>query len=112
MDGDDDQDGLENRLEYALGTSPVSDSQQRVPTAAFAGGYATLTFTRPGDITDISYNAQFSDELLAWTLPAEMVTTTTNGDGSITEVWRTTAPVSSQQRLFGRVQVTALPTAP
>ena len=107
MDDDDDQDGLENRLEYALGTSPVSDSQQRVPTAAFAGGHARLTFTRPDDVKDLTYTVQFSDELLTWNLPAEKVSTTNNGDGSITEIWMSTTPVSSQRRLFGRVQVTA-----
>ena len=107
MGADDDLDGLDNRLEYALGTNPGSNSQQRVPTAAFESGYATLTYTHPPDTKDVTYRVQFSDELMAWTLPAIKTGSTLNGDGSITEVWRSADPVNIKSRIFGRVQITA-----
>jgi hypothetical protein len=103
---DTDLDGLDNRIEYALGTDPTVNSQQHIPTAAFVGGFATLTFTRPAAVLDMDYDVQFSDALMLWNLPAQLVSTVTTS-GLTTEVWRSTDPVSTRQRLFGRVRVTA-----
>ena len=108
--GDSDKDGFDNRLEYALFGNPASSSTAgRTPSAQFAGGYATLTFTRRTEAQDAAFNVQFSDELMLWNIPASRVSATDNNDGTSTEVWRSTDPVSARPRLFGRVQVTVSP---
>jgi hypothetical protein len=103
---DDDNDGFDNRLEYALGTDPKVASTIRTPIAAITGGYVTLTFTRRTDADDLTYNVQFSNELLQWNLPGVRTSLTTNPDGTQTEVWRSTNPVGAETRIFGRVLVT------
>jgi hypothetical protein len=108
-DADDDHDGLTNRLEYALAGNPQSSSPLRSPSASFTEvsglSYATLTFTRRSDVQDLTFSVQFSTELMTWTLPAVMVSSTDNGDGTLTQTWRSTSPVSTARRLYGRVQV-------
>ena len=112
-DDDDDKDGTPNRLEYAFATNPANPGSSRVPTAQFADisgqTYATLTFTRRSEAEDTTFAVQFSDELLTWTIPGVLVSTVTHGDGTQTEVWRSTNPVSALTRLFGRVLVTTNP---
>ncbi|MBP7949866.1 MAG: lamin tail domain-containing protein [Verrucomicrobiales bacterium] len=111
--GDDaDHDGYDNRLEYALMGNPAESSTQRAPVAEFSevsglGSdiYALLTFVRREEAPDATFTVQFSTELMTWNIPATLVSSTANGDGTLTEVWRSNAPVSTQNRLFGRVQV-------
>ena len=38
-----------------------------------------------------------------------MVTNTNNGDGTLTQVWRSNDPVSARARLYGRVLVSTNP---
>jgi len=108
--GDEDNDSFDNRLEYALMGDPAASSTLRSPTAEFTEvsglDYATLTFTRRTEAEDATFNVQFSTELMTWGIPATLVSSTVNGDGTTTQTWRSVNPVSSQTRLFGRVQVT------
>jgi hypothetical protein len=60
---DFDRDGLNNRLEYALGGNPQAISQNQLPKAGVAGGKLALTFTRVVANTDISMTVQASDTL-------------------------------------------------
>ena len=112
-DADDDYDGFSNRLEYALFGDPNSYSASLMPTAQFSEvsglTYATLTYTRRSEAEDTVFSVQFSDELMTWNIPGVMVSSTSNGNGTQTEVWRSTDPVSTRARLFGRVQVTTTP---
>lgn len=103
---DDDKDGFDNRLEYALGSDPKTPSTNATPIAAMAGGYVTLTFTRRTDAEDLTFAVQFSDELQTWNLPGVQMSNTPNGNGTQTEVWRSTDPVGNRNRIFGRVFVT------
>jgi hypothetical protein len=111
--GDDDLDGYDNRLEYALAGDPFSAMPNRAPTAQFADisgqTYATLTFTRRSEAEDTAFAVQFSDELMTWTIPGVLVSITDNGDGTQTEFWRSADPVSVRNRLFARVLVTTNP---
>ncbi len=111
--GDDDNDGFDNRLEYALFGDPYKSSTLRAPTAEFSvisgQTYATLTFTRRSEAGDTAFAVQFSGELMTWNIPGVIVSSTDNGDGSRTEVWRSADPVSARARLFGRVVVNTVP---
>lgn len=110
---DNDHDGYDNRLEYALSGNTAGSSTSRAPVASFSsdGGqdFATLTFTRRTDAGDVIFNVQFSDELMSWNLPASLISRTVNGDGTQTEIWRSLSPVSTTGRTFGRVEIRSVP---
>ncbi|HWB04939.1 MAG TPA: lamin tail domain-containing protein [Verrucomicrobiales bacterium] len=112
-DADDDRDGYNNRLEYALAGNPQSPVSPASPTASFTqnGGqtYATLTYIRRTDADDATYSVEFGTDLTGWAISAELVSSTSNGNNTLTEVWRSTSPVSIRARVFGRVLVTTIP---
>ncbi len=112
-DDDDDKDGTSNRLEYAFVTNPTQPGSNRILTAQFqeVGGlnYATLTFTRRAEAEDTTFAVQFSDELMTWNIPATLIISTDNLDGTLTQTWRSADPVSARSRLFGKVLVTTNP---
>jgi hypothetical protein len=109
-DADDDKDGFSNRLEYALAGNPLASQPNRTPVAQFSDiagqTYATLTFTRRAQADDATFAVQFSSELITWNIGSVLVSSTDNGDGTLTQMWRSADPVSARTRLFGRVQVT------
>jgi Lamin Tail Domain/CotH kinase protein len=108
---DTDGDGLGNLLEYALGGNPTINSQTQLPTAGrqtiSASNYMTLTFRRANIADDLTQTVEFSTDLATWTIPALQVTNTDNGDGTRTEVWRSSTTTDSTLRLFGRVRFTS-----
>jgi len=66
-DADPDGDGLWNELEYALGMDPNTASPSGRPVLALdAGGFLTLTFSRPVGVTDLTYRVEVSGDLTIW----------------------------------------------
>ena len=63
---DPDRDGIANLLEYALGLDPQTSSAASLPALGTAGGYLTITFTRPLSATDVSYIVQVTSDLATW----------------------------------------------
>ena len=55
---DPDADGLVNLSEYALGANPRSFTPPSVPVRGTNS--LSLTFTRPADLSDVNYAAEFS----------------------------------------------------
>jgi hypothetical protein len=111
---DNDGDGIVNRLEYAFGGDPLQHSTGVLPTGGIAslvvGGnppadYLTATIRRPTGISDLTYIPEFSTDLAAWSGGAVLVSSTNNGDGTITDLWRSPTPVSSRPRWFVHVKV-------
>ena len=111
---DDDFDGLTNRLEYALGGDPLHADAGILPLAIIApvtvGGitsnYLTLTFKRQLGAEDITYHVELSTTLASWSETAVLASSTFNGDGTITETWRSPQPTTNP-KLFLRLRVTA-----
>ena len=107
---DDDSDGLENSLEYALITDPHAFSAspggeiQTLNVAGLDGDYLTTTFRRLIDATDLTYQVQFSTDGDDWSQPAVMVSETGHLDGTVTQTWRSPASVEGE-RGFLRIQV-------
>ncbi len=114
---DTDGDGADNLIEYALGTHPGQPGSVALPVAAHqvleVNGtpetFLTLSFRRPLDIEDLDYTVQFSDDLTAWNLMGEPVSSTIHDDGTVTDVWRSAQPVSASDRTFVRLKVTRQP---
>lgn len=111
---DADKDGLTNAVEYAMGGNALADSSALIPTATFQpftvagvpGTYATLTFQRSNIHEDFSQHVEFSSDLGTWPLTGVQVSSADNGNGTRTEVWRSSIPVEAGTRLFGRVRFT------
>ena len=85
----------------------------RTPTAALTENngrtHAVLRFIRRSQAADLTFSVEFSGELMTWDIPAEKVSSTDNGDGTSTEVWRSASLIGSQSRIFGHVRVTGAP---
>lgn len=65
---DGDQDGIGNRLEYALGGNPNVSSTAALPQSSVSGGKLALTFMRTVANTDLTMTVQGSDALgVPWT---------------------------------------------
>ena len=108
--GDNDGDGVSNRLEYAFNGHPLQPSAGILPTGGIQslGGppanYLVVTFTRRVGITDLTFIVEFSTDLAVWTGGAVLVDSITNPDGSITDRYRSPTPVTSNGRWFAHVR--------
>lgn len=107
--GDDDGDGLNNTLEYALNTDPHGFTPnpagviQSHEVSGLPGDYLTTTFTMLPEATDILYQVEHSTNLSGWDQSPVLVGEVLNPDGSVTQTWRTAEPVSGKG--FLRVNV-------
>ena len=115
MTGDLDNDGIMNLLEYALASDPTVSSISDLPTGEIklidVGGniaeYLTITFRRQLADTDLTYTVEFSENLESWDPNiALQVSSSNNGDGTATEVWRGPLPTSTESHWFTRLRVT------
>ncbi len=111
---DPDGDGLNNLLEYALGSNPLQPSLEDSPTAStgtlvingIPGSYLSLSFNRPSGVADLQYVVEFSADLNSWDGEgAVRHSRVSNGDGTVLETWRAPTDVESQQRWFMRLRV-------
>jgi sugar lactone lactonase YvrE len=59
-------DGISNRVKYALGLDPITDSVEGLPTVKVNDGVLSLTYTKVLAATDILYTAQWSSDLITW----------------------------------------------
>ena len=105
---------LLDEIRAAMGGNALADSSALIPTATFQpftvagvpGTYATLTFQRSNIHEDFSQHVEFSSDLGTWPLTGVQVSSADNGNGTRTEVWRSSIPVEAGARLFGRVRFT------
>ncbi|BDS06874.1 hypothetical protein NT6N_19140 [Oceaniferula spumae] len=80
---DDDEDGLNDLLEYALGANPnLQDFADHIPAVNDA---LTFSFTRPVDRFDVTYKVEATDDLTGdWTTVEMEPVIQDNGDGTET----------------------------
>ncbi|NCG09367.1 MAG: hypothetical protein GWO81_07380 [Verrucomicrobia bacterium] len=110
---DPDSDSVKNLLEFALGGDPSAKDSSILPTQTRVedGGssYLELSFTRPKDLSGITYTVQTADELVTWPTDSSGVNANPvivdNGDGTETLTYRRTQAVSPNSRAFMRLKV-------
>jgi len=102
-DGDDDQDGLSNFLEHALGADSPAIEASADPDVV---GGLLLTFSRNLAADDVLLEAQSSTDLRSWTTAQSiMIESTSQGDGTAIETWAIAPSLGSPGRLYLRVAV-------
>ena len=108
---DQDGDGLNNALEYALRTNPLilntattSAAIQPISVLGVTANYFTTTIRRHIGASSATWIPQFSPDLSTWQ-PADFTLhgSINNGDGTENVTYRTTAPVSTSKG-FGRLR--------
>ncbi len=103
MSADPDHDGLDNLLEYALGTAPrTANSSSELVSTTDVGGqkYFTLTVPKNPAATDTSINIEASNDLSATSWSANGLVIITNTATNLTV--RDSQPISSTPRRFFR----------
>jgi hypothetical protein len=114
---DSDSDGVDNLLEYALGTMPNDTFSRNLPTSGVSDvavganppeAYQTITFTKLRNATDIRYRVQTSTELSTWQDNAVLLDRTAT-DLTETVTFRAPTPISANQRVFMWVKVELIP---
>ena len=115
-EGDSDNDGIADLVEYLLGSNPsTASSVTLLPTAGTADftvgmttdTYQTLTYLRRIDLPDVTSTVEVCDDLAAanWTASAVFVSRTDNGNGTETLIYRAPLPISGDNRNFMRVHI-------
>ena len=107
--------GMSNLLVYALGGNPTVNNLGILPRSALqalsvngvTANYLTLSFRHQGDAQDITYHVEFSSDLRTWSENGVLVSTVSNGDGTVTQTWRSGAAVAATRAQFARLRVTS-----
>ncbi len=108
MEADPDGDGIENLLEYALGSDPRQPSVFDLPVQSVVNvegeDYLTLSFARPEGTAGLDYAVEGSSDLVDWNPgPVEMSSNVEDGLEVVT--YRDSVPVSGGERRFLRLSV-------
>jgi hypothetical protein len=113
-DGDDEQDGLTNLIEYALGSDPTKNdaATMRPQWSLDASKYAYFSFRRRTDDSLLIFQVQESFDLQQWNevdLNSHMVGDPVQLDGHLEQITiRSQHPlgeIESPERLFMRLEV-------
>lgn len=116
-DADPDGDGIANLLEYVLGLNPGLAGRSGLPQTGIqavevdgsTNDYLTLTVIRRGDVADYVISVDSSADLGLWEAGSGvLVSSDDNGDGSLTEVYRSAQPVNAGAAGFLRASVNAV----
>jgi hypothetical protein len=112
---DEDQDGMNNFAEYALGGSPTENSQSLLPQGGKQpiGGinYLTISFRRNLAADDVRFTVEASNDMVNWNGDNNhvvFVSKTTHEDGTATLVYRSAQPYDAATHQFLRVRMTAV----
>jgi hypothetical protein len=111
---DDDQDGIVNFGEYALGLHPRRIQNNKRPQARIelinGTNYLTLEFTASASAVEANVTFQVSSNLVNWLAGpphSDLLWSTNNIDGTTGYKFRDTTPVESTPFHFVRLRVSA-----
>ena len=105
-----DADMLDTVLEYGFGRNPTThDVEENYRASLVAHGgtdYLALSFRRRRNALDLSYEVQFSSDLVSWTTSTEPFgSPLDNGDGTETITIRDHDPARSDSARYTRVKI-------
>ena len=111
-----DGDGLKALIEYLLGTSDTVPSGAVGPAVAaqnlnvdtVADDYLTITVVLDLSADDVEYQIEITDDLAVWESGSghvEHVSSTNNGDGTLTVVYRSADPIVAGIQEYFRLRV-------
>jgi hypothetical protein len=109
-DADPDQDGLGNRMEYALGLNPRQPDVAGRPAVGLVAGYFMVQYTRPKTVTDVSLILEWSVDLVHWSRAEDALAPfSVSDEGNVQRITlRSIAPVSEQPVGFLRFSAQVL----
>jgi hypothetical protein len=98
-------DGLPNLVKYALGLDPKVDATgSAVPAPSSTSTDWVYTYTRPTNITDVTYAVEVSTDLVTWT-PAGVTLSLQSSAGGF-DTWVATYPKAQASNVCFRLVVT------
>ncbi len=108
MGADGDGDGLNNLLEFSLGSNPLTPSLEALPSAAISAGRFQFTFTYAPMNGEHTRYVEFSTELASWSETGTLINRVVQPDGRFTDTWESplpTAPLTPRQ--YARLRLSA-----
>jgi hypothetical protein len=115
-DGDPDNDGLPNALEYVLGGDPTKASPGIAPVASLSGDNIVFTFNRAAssETTDLTLRVEASTDLVNWNETYSIGATSASSspgvaiseNGASADTITVTIPRSGTSAKFVRVRAT------
>ena len=105
---DPDFDGLNNLMEYALGTPPNGANTAGMTAGLNSDGFV-LTYSRPTLTPDISYQVEWSETLAPANWSTANVKQTIINDNGLTRTMRAVVPIGTNAKGFLRLKVTQRP---
>ncbi len=98
------QDGLPNLVKYALGLDPKQNITTGLPAVSTTATDWVYTYTRPTNITDVTYEVEVSSDLVSWS-SAGVIHELVSSDGT-TDTWHGRFPLASASTAFFHLKVT------
>ena len=104
LTSDEDGDGLNDLMEYALGLDPKIAARSPALRAWLEDNYLHVEFRRQSGATDLRAVVEFSSDLITWTGDAVFVSSRDNPDGTATETHRNPVTMAGSYQ-FVRLRV-------
>ena len=98
---DDENDGLPNLVEFALGLNPLVSDIDAFPSVVIDGGDLTLTYSKNLLLSGITCLVEYSTDLITWDPASESLVSSSN----YTEVVKASVTITPNTRLFMRFAV-------
>ncbi len=97
-------DGISNRIKYALGLDPLTDSVESLPDVAVVGGALTLTYNKVLSAIDILYTVEWTSDLITWQTAG--ITQQSSPPNGATQQFVASIPIAPHRVKFLRLNVT------
>lgn len=103
---DTDNDGLDRLMEYAFGGTVGTHDVERLPTHQLNGNTLELLYNKNNALTDISYTAFTSTDMISWTQTgvSNTLNDAPNPDG--VEAWKSSADLGpAEEKRFLKLEI-------